>query len=65
MKWRIRRSLSPAPSPEADAAVEQADRALIDARCLGERFERAAKTAAEIRRVNHIAAAVAKSIRGA
>jgi len=62
--WPFRRR--PArPSPDAEAAVEQASRALRDAKALDVRFEEAARRADEIKRVNHIALAVARSIRGA
>lgn len=50
---------------EADVAVAQACRALADAKNLHGKVEQVAAVAAEIKRVNHIAAAVAKSIRGA
>lgn len=53
------------PSPDAVAASNQADRALTDAKNLDGRLDRIARQSAEIRRINHIAAAVAKSIRGA
>ena len=53
------------PSPDAVAASVQAERALTDARNLDGRLEQVARQSAEIKRVNHIAAAVAKSIRGA
>lgn len=56
---------SPAPSSEAHVAAAQAKRGLIDARNLHGKVEQVAAVAAEIKRVNHIAAAVAKSIRGA
>jgi hypothetical protein len=53
------------PSPDAVAASDQAERALTDAENLDGRLEQIAQQSAEIRRFNHIAAAVAKSIRGA
>ena len=52
------------PSPDAVAASDQATRALADAHSLDRKVERAASTAAEIKRVNHIAAAMARAIRG-
>lgn len=55
----------PAASAEAGDAAEQANRALTDARNLHGKVEKVAAVAAEIKRVNHIAAAVAKSIKGA
>ena len=52
------------PSPDAEAAAEQADRALVDAKNLDRKVEKAARDAAEIKRVNHIAANLARAIRG-
>ena len=52
------------PSPDAEAAAAQADRALTDARNLDSKVEKVARDAAEIKRVNHIAAAMARAIRG-
>lgn len=61
MRWPWRRRV-PCPSPEAEHATQQADRALVDARNLDGRLARVARESAEIKRVNHIAIAVAKSI---
>lgn len=61
--WPFRRR--PArPSPDAVAASEHADRALIDAKKLDGKVDRAVEMAAEIKRVNHVATAVARAIRG-
>ncbi len=64
MWWPFSRSEHHA-SPDAQDAAIQAVRALTDARNLDGRAERVAESLAEIRRTNHIAAAVTKSIRGA
>lgn len=61
--WPFRRRAA-RPSPDALAASAHADRALIDARNLDSKVDRAVEMAAEIKRVNHIALAVARSIRG-
>jgi hypothetical protein len=61
--WRRQRR-EPIISPEAQEANLQGDRALEDALNLDSRVERVARDAAEIRRVNHIAAAVLKSLKG-
>lgn len=53
------------PSPDAEAALRHATRALLDAQNLDRKVERVTREAAEIKRINHIAAAVARSIRGA
>ena len=52
-------------SPEAEAAEQQADRALLDAEALRGRAEEVARSLSNTRRVNHIAEAVIRSIRGA
>ena len=64
MWWPFRKKRSAAPSPDATAAAEQADRAFVDAKDLDEKMRHVAAQAAEIKRVNHIAVAVARSIRG-
>ena len=64
MRWPFRKKRAAAPSPDATAAVEQADRAFVDAKGLDEKMRHVAAEAAEIKRVNHIAVAVARSIRG-
>lgn len=63
MRWPFSRHV-PAPSQEAQHATAQADRALADARNLDGRLELVARESAEIKRVNHIALAVARSIQG-
>jgi hypothetical protein len=62
--WPFTRRRPARPSPDAVAAAAHADRALIDAKNLDGKVDRAVELAAEIKRVNHIALAVAKSIRG-
>lgn len=52
------------PSPAAEEAAAQAERALTDAKNLGAKVEKVAQDAAEIKRVNHIATAMARAIRG-
>lgn len=64
MRWWPLRRRAAYPSPDAEAASEQADRALLDAVNLDRRLDQVARESAEIKRINHIAAAVAKSIRG-
>lgn len=59
--WVRRRAC---PSPDAEAAAQQADRALIDAHNLDGRLARVAREAAEIKRINHVALSVERSIRG-
>lgn len=61
--WPFRRR-DACPSQDAVAASAQADRALVDAVNLDGRLERVARESAEIKRVNHIAIAVARSIEG-
>jgi hypothetical protein len=60
-----RRQMVPHPSPDAEAATSQAERALTDAKNLDTKVDKVAQEAAEIKRVNHIADAVDRSIRGA
>jgi hypothetical protein len=62
--WPFRRRV-PCASEEAVAAADHADRALIDVQNLDMRVAKVAEQSAEIKRVNHIAAAVAMSIRRA
>lgn len=59
--WPFRRRAA-CPSEDAQAAAAQADRALVDARNLDGRLERVARESEEIKRINHIAIAVAMSI---
>lgn len=59
--WPFRRHV-PCASEDAHAAAAQADRALMDARNLDGRLERVARQSAEIKRINHIALAVDRSI---
>lgn len=54
----------PVVSPEAEVAFQQASRALEDAQNLAGKVDKAARESAKLRRENHIAAAVVKSIRG-
>jgi len=62
VRWPWRR---PGRVPEeAEQAVQHAERLLEDAKNLDARAQKAADTAAEIRRVNHIAAAMARAIKG-
>lgn len=63
--WPFRHRRPPRPSPDAVAAAEHADRALIDAKNLDGKVERAVRLAAEIKRVNHIAASLERAIKGA
>lgn len=65
MRWPWRqRSVPPSTKPEALEARSQGLRALEDARCLDRRVEKVAREAEEIRRTNHIAAAVYRSLGG-
>ena len=62
--WPFARRRPACASPDAEAAAEQAERALADAKRLHAKVDRVAKEAAEIKRVNHIAAAMARAIKG-
>lgn len=50
---------------DAQAAAAHADRALIDVQALAGKVDRAVELAAEIKRVNHVAAAMVRVIKGA
>lgn len=64
MRWPWQRRRDPCPSDAAVEAERHADRTLRDVRNLDARADAAARQSAEIRRINHIAAAVAKVIGG-
>ena len=64
MRWPFRRRTG-RPSLDAEAAAAHADRALLDVQALAGKVDRAVELAAEIKRVNHVAAAMVRVIKGA